>query len=410
MLRSSVLKAFRCVPGRFPIVPCNQLQNRKFSTPPLGAAVAEVLDAGTRLELSHPRWPHTLALTYPWLRDHCRCPKCYNYKTFQRIHDVYKIPLNIRPASVKTNKDGVVLEWPDGHKSQYDYKFLWQNSFESKRTSFKEQRVLWTAAKFPKEPLTTVPLSELTKPDKEGLKKLISSIMKYGFGFISEVPADVESTRAAVEQICPLKTTFYGEAWAMEANMEYADTAYSKERLGAHTDTTYFSQACRIQVFHCFLAADQGGENLLVDGFSVAKQFHDRHPEGYKFLSETAIPSEYIEEGRHHLSLDTIFKHDPAKGRIKQFRYNIYDRAPLSSIPLEHMQEFYLHLRNLTSIIRNPKNEYWIKLEPGKVLLTDNWRLMHGRAAFSGKRVMGGCYLDNDDFLSKANVLGINFE
>lgn len=31
----------------------------------------------------------------------------------------------------------------------------------------------------------------------------------------------------------------------MEANMEYADTAYSKERLGAHTDTTYFSQACR---------------------------------------------------------------------------------------------------------------------------------------------------------------------
>lgn len=60
-----------------------------------------------------------------------------------------------------------------------------------------------------------------------------------------QVPADVESTRAAVEQICPLKKTFYGEAWAMEANMEYADTAYSKERLGAHTDTTYFSQACR---------------------------------------------------------------------------------------------------------------------------------------------------------------------
>lgn len=77
----------------------------------------------------------------------------------------------------------------------------------------------------------------------------------------------------------------------------------------------------RIQVFHCFLAADQGGENLLVDGFSVAKQFRDRHPEGYKFLSETAIPSEYIDKGRHHLSLDTIFKHNPATGRIKQFRF-----------------------------------------------------------------------------------------
>lgn len=46
----------------------------------------------------------------------------------------------------------------------------------------------------------------------------------------------------------------------------------------------------------------------------------------------------------------------------------------------------------------------------GKVLLTDNWRLMHGRAAFSGRRIMGGCYLDNDDFNSKALVLGIDVD
>lgn len=47
------------------------------------------------------------------------------------------------------------------------------------------------------------------------------------------------------------------------------------------------------------------------------------------------------------------------------FRYNIYDRAPLSSIPQEKMQEFYLHFLNLTKIVRDPKNQYWLRLEPG---------------------------------------------
>lgn len=49
------------------------------------------------------------------------------------------------------------------------------------------------------------------------------------------------------------------------------------------------------------------------------------------------------------------------------FRYNIYDRAPLSSMPQEKMQEFYLHFINLSKVIRNPKNEHWLKLEPGNI-------------------------------------------
>lgn len=46
-------------------------------------------------------------------------------------------------------------------------------------------------------------------------------------------------------------------------------------------------------------------------------------------------------------------------------RYNIYDRAPLSSIPQEKIQDFYFHFSNLTKIIRDPKNEHWLMLEPG---------------------------------------------
>lgn len=74
-------------------------------------------------------------------------------------------------------------------------------------------------------------------------------------------------------------------------------------------------------MFHCLEVASEGGENLLVDGFSVAQQFKDKYPEGYAFLSSESFPSEYLEEGQHHSSLDTVFKHNPETGCMSQFRF-----------------------------------------------------------------------------------------
>lgn len=74
-------------------------------------------------------------------------------------------------------------------------------------------------------------------------------------------------------------------------------------------------------MFHCLEVASEGGENLLVDGFSIAQQFKDKYPEGYAFLSSESFPSEYLEEGQHHTSLDTVFKHNPETGCVSQFRF-----------------------------------------------------------------------------------------
>ncbi|XP_068204238.1 trimethyllysine dioxygenase, mitochondrial [Palaemon carinicauda] len=404
---SAIALTFRRHTGLLSSV-CNRIINsREYCAPAPRPIVADALDAVTRLELHVNRWPHSLGLSYVWLRDHCRCPECYNYVTNQRKQDMQKIPLNIRPASVKTTNDGLEIQWPDGHKTEYEYKFLWQNTYEGRRTSHKRSHRLWNANTFPKENLTTVPLTDIRSPENNGLKRLLSSIVTHGFGFISQVPNNVDETRAAVEEICPVRNTLFGSMWSFQADYKHADTAYSDEYLGAHTDNTYLSEASRIQVFHCLEPATEGGETLLVDGFNVAQQYHDRHPEGYEFLSKTSIPSEYIGDGQHMVCLDTVFKHNPASGDLEQFRYNIYDRAPLTSIPVERMQEFYLHMRNLGKIVRNPKNEYWLKLQPGTLLLIDNWRVMHGRNKYVGSRIMGGCYLDNDGFTSKARTVGV---
>jgi alpha-ketoglutarate-dependent taurine dioxygenase len=89
------------------------------------------------------------------------------------------------------------------------------------------------------------------------------------------------------------------------------------------------------------------------------------------------------------------------------FRFNPYDRAPLNTVPAEEVGQFYDSYAALSAIVQDSKNEFWLKLEPGMVLLVDNWRVMHGRSAFTGKRVLCGCYLPRDDWTNKARVLGL---
>jgi trimethyllysine dioxygenase len=54
--------------------------------------------------------------------------------------------------------------------------------------------------------------------------------------------------------------------------------------------------------------------------------------------------------------------------------------------------------------IKNPENEFWIKLKPDMVVFVDNWRVLHGRSAFTGSRHVSGCYLPYDDWTSIARA------
>lgn len=71
------------------------------------------------------------------------------------------------------------------------------------------------------------------------------------------------------------------------------------------------------------------------------------------------------------------------------------------------MVKFYKAYVELAKRIMDPANALWLKLEPGQIAFIDNWRVMHGRSAFTGRRVMCGCYLSRDDWLSRARVAGV---
>lgn len=100
-------------------------------------------------------------------------------------------------------------------------------------------------------------------------------------------------------------------------------------------------------------------------------------------------------------------------GELIQVRWNNDDRSAMSEFPTEGgVDGFYEAIRRWDEILRRKENEYWMQLVPGKVLsmvpfptcvnvVFDNWRVLHGRNAFTGERRMCGAYISRDAFRSR---------
>ena len=51
------------------------------------------------------------------------------------------------------------------------------------------------------------------------------------------------------------------------------------------------------------------------------------------------------------------------------------------------------------------KHKMVYNLVPGKLVIFDNWRMLHGREKFKGRRTLCGAYQDRQLFLSRLSVL-----
>ncbi|THC95370.1 hypothetical protein EYZ11_005138 [Aspergillus tanneri] len=197
--------------------------------------------------------------------------------------------------------------------------------------------------------------------------------------------------------------------WDFTADLTFKDTAYTTELLGAHTDNTYFTDPARLQLFHLLSHTDgDGGASLLVDGFRAAEFLRDENNNHCEYLA--SIPQPFHASGNEDTCIQPVtqapvFSIHPEFQQLYQIRWNNYDRAPKKDWNLVQQTQWHAAARHFNDIIQRPEMQYWTQLEPGTALIFDNWRMLHGRSAFTGKRRMCGGYINNDDFVSKYRLL-----
>lgn len=353
---------------------------------------------------------NNMRFNYIWLRDHCRSEASFNSKTHQRNLDTASIDLSIRPVSSKVEDNNLLLEWADSHVTRYGLNWLAENSYEENRNSTVQPRVLWNSDIYNSANVPAAKWEKFMSCDSE-LKNFLQNYLLYGIALVQDVPATVEATEEVTQRVSLIRETTYGRMWCFTSDFSRGDAAYSQLALDRHTDTSYFHEPCGIQVFHCLKHEGTGGRTLLADGFYAAEQLRKKSPEKFKVLSHVPIKHDYVENTgkyRNHIrGIGPVLEVYPWNQELYMLRYNNYDRSVINTVPHDVVQSWYEAHRALTTEMRRPENELWIKLNPGTVIFIDNWRVMHGRESFTGLRQLCGCYMTRDDVLSAARGFGL---
>ncbi|KAF5341883.1 hypothetical protein D9611_001861 [Ephemerocybe angulata] len=354
-----------------------------------------------------------------WLRDHCRCPKCFHAITKQRLLNTFQIPPDIAPLGVAAKPEGLEVTWnsTDNHTSLYPWAWLQRNSYDpplpkegEKEGERHDEKILW-GAKIQQAP-PTVEYEQVMAGDAE-LYKWLDNIDKFGFSFVTGVPPTPEATEKLCERIGFIRETQYGRFWDFTADLAKGDTAYTNIALGAHTDNTYFTDPCGLQLFHLLSHTEgTGGSTLLVDGFYVASLLKELNPTAYNLLSTVPVPAHAAGEPT------ALYRPSPESGypvlgqhngTLGQVRWNNDDRSVMNHLEPSAVEGWYEAIRLWNKTLSRPDSEYWVQLQPGTAVVVDNHRVLHGRSAFTGKRRMCGAYIGVDEYKSKLAVLKEQF-
>ena len=130
-------------------------------------------------------------------------------------------------------------------------------------------------------------------------------------------------------------------------------------------------------------------------------------PEGFDLLSNYCARFEYTGSEAVTLRSRRPMIELAPDGELTGLRFNNRAIAPLVDIPWEDMPAYYAAYRKLAEIISRPEAAICFRLEPGKLFIIDNTRVLHARKSFSGagSRWLQGCYADKDGLLSTLRVL-----
>ncbi len=370
---------------------------------------ATLLDIAVRGQELQLRWSdHSRESVLPllWLRDHCTCPQSQHPETRQRLVDTSRIPADLSARSVTLEDGGRALriEWSgDGHISRFDAQFLARQRWNP--DVLPVARTTWDRD----EMSSGVPrvAYEGLMADDSVLKEYLEAVARYGFCFVEGVPGTPEATRAVATRIAYIRQTIFGGYWDFTDNMEHKDTAYTSMAIGPHTDGTYSFDAPGYQMFHCLAADCTGGENMLIDGFRVAEIMCSDDPSAYRMLTEVAIPGQYLDYSRgvHLMARRPLFRLDDS-GELVQVSYNNLDRAPFV-LDAKRQLAFYRALATFNRLCNDPTLQHRRRLVPGSVLLFDNWRVLHARDAYVGRRRLAGVYLNKEDVDSRLRFLRV---
>ena len=91
---------------------------------------------------------------------------------------------------------------------------------------------------------------------------------------------------------------------------------------------------------------------------------------------------------------------EPAACLVGRFCWAEKSAAPVRA-PEHLIEPIYAARRALLELVHDEGLQAKIALRPGDLLIADNYRVMHGRSAYRGRRHLRHCHIDRDEMYSR---------
>ena len=336
-----------------------------------------------------------------WLRDNA--PEHRDSHTGQRIISLLDIPEDplLKSAELEQESD-IHLTWQDGAKTSFSLQ--WLRAYGQDRSiSLRPVLRPWKANDV--DSLFVADYDDVLS-NRSSRRDWFAALACDGVVFLRNVPIEEGIVLRIASWIGFVRKTNYGELFDVRAVARPNNLAFTSLGLPVHTDNPYREPVPGLQLLHCLATSGYGGESIFVDGFAVAEALRGENESLYKILVENPVHFHFQDDESDIYAEHALIACD-ALGGFKGIHYNDRSIAPLPFTG-DTLRQFYVAYRRFVEMLRRPEFTVSIGMRPGDLVVFDNCRILHGRAAFEvqhGTRHLQGCYVDKDGLYSNLAVL-----
>ena len=338
-----------------------------------------------------------------WLRERVNNEDLLDQISGQRLYDPSDFKKNLKIKNALIKKKSLNVQFSDGIKSNYDVDDLITEI--NKSLSYRKISLWDSKIKNIPKVIYKTNIFET----KEGCD-LLQKFYQYGFTIVKKTPSEKNFIKKFAYSIGVIRPTNFGVIFNVRSVSNPNDLAYTTCPLPAHTDNPYRKPIPGIQMLHCIENKSKGGFSTLTDGFAVAEYLKKKHHNFFKLLSTVKIRFTYVSRDTILENWGEIIELD-SNGFLKKVRLSPrLDYVPV--LKKEKLDQFYKARSLFIKLCNSKKFMIKFKLEPGDLMMMDNYRTLHGRTSFDrkiGKRHLQGCYIDHDSAESKMKYLEREF-
>ena len=346
---------------------------------------------------------------YYWLRENCHCPKCTHPHAWERTVDFLSIPLDIAPASLEADAEGLHIVWPH-HDSRCDgsfFSWVWLHAHRMERNARLERKrrpISWSRSEWNRQAMS-VDFSRVMTSDA-GLRELLERVEEAGVALVTGLPSRDLVVLNLAERIALVEGSHFGPHFNVESKPDAENLAYTPRQLYPHNDLPSRRYPPGIQFLHCLRNDAMGGDSVLVDGIACAEALRESDRAAFDLLSTRKVTFTSIADDWHIVNRATVIDVDE-DGDIVGTRLHPALVGPVDIEP-DWQMAFYRAHRKFLRIASSDEMQLTFRLNAGECQVFDNHRIMHARLGYdpmSGRRLLQGCYVCLDDFVSRLELL-----